>query len=90
MSSFSGLTFSSGRQSHHGGNGETVSSHEVKLQPGEHVIDINASSGWMIDSLSFDIGKLHGSGLDIRKVGPLGGDGGGKRHPKPALLRKSE
>ena len=71
-------------------DGYLVNSYDIELDDDEHVIDMTINSGWMIDSLTFEIGRLRGSDLLTRKVGPFGGNGGRRSAPKPSIITKAK
>ncbi|CAL4240635.1 unnamed protein product, partial [Meganyctiphanes norvegica] len=66
-----GLFFSDGNKKMYG-NQETQETYEFNINPEERIVKIEASSGWMVDCLSF----ITNTG---NKYGPYGGDGGDKK-----------
>merc|ERR1739838_911054 len=77
-----GTTFSSGRCVEHGGTGDLLNTHDIRLSPGEHVVDLVFHAGWMVDSITVEVGKLRGSELEHKKIGPFGGDGGDSKETR--------
>ena len=77
--SIEGTTFSSGRYEEHGGTGDLLETVDVRLNPGEHVVDLEFYAGWMVDSIHIVVGKLRGSELERKQFGPFGGGGGSSK-----------
>ena len=59
-----------------------MNTHDIRLSPGEHVVDLVFHAGWMVDSITVEVGKLRGSELEHKKIGPFGGDGGDSKETR--------
>ncbi|KAL5008930.1 hypothetical protein ScPMuIL_014511 [Solemya velum] len=69
------ICYSNGQETLHGSE-ECVDKYDFRLKEEERITEVEATAGWMIDSLTFhtNIG---------RTFGPFGGHGGGKKNVSP-------
>lgn len=66
------MSYSNGVRVLHGASDYGYEVEEFTLDSDERIIGVTAHSGWMIDGLSFETNKRP-------RLGPYGGNGGGRR-----------
>ena len=77
---------------HHAGitadNGADV--HNIELKDGEHITGVSGTSGWLVDSLTFESSMGPPEMCEKRTFGPFGGEGGTKNNLMETLTKYRE